>query len=254
MKGGVPYMRDAPVGLRADDAYRGAPQHEFPVFVSVLTAPTPPLIVFDLDHTLIHSVETTRATPSLTSFAINVHGQAYRTHVRPHAFSFVDALNHRGIKYAVWTAGMRTYAHAILRRFDEHLFARRGSHFRPEFVWAREDWSADAVALQKDVRRVVRDTGFTNPVLLDDSPLHLALRHNRNYVQPVPEWRVDGGGGGDDDLFARLKAIVCGLSFSRCRAPEIKSSARHKGPRQHPPPQWTRSASRRSRKSPSHWV
>ena len=149
------------------------------------------LLVFDLDHTLVHTVESSVHSKAGRSYAIS---SDMRTYVRPHVHEFFRTLHHRKIPYAVWTAGTRDYAEAVVS------VLRRGGPFHPLFVWDRAqttgpDWV-------KDLRRI---PAYPQVLLLDDSRHHLKLKSNRDRIMIVPQFTVTTLG---DTFFRTLKKQI----------------------------------------------
>ena len=134
------------------------------------------LVVFDLDNTLIDSNNTTVQSP-LQSFEVAVEGQRWRTYIRPHVYDFFSTLTRHGIKYAVWTAGVKEYARKVVKGIQS-----RGK-FSPVFVWSRSETSLVHGNYVKDMRKAAR---YGKVVLLDDSMHHTMYFNNETRVQTVP--------------------------------------------------------------------
>lgn len=149
------------------------------------------LLVFDLDHTLVHTVESSVHSRAGRSYAI---ASDMRTYVRPHVHEFFRTLHRREIPYAVWTAGIEEYADTIVS------VLRRGGPFHPVFVWNRAHTTdPDCV---KDLRKI---PAYPRVILLDDSRHHLRLPGNRDRIMIVPPFTVRTLG---DTFFLTLKKQI----------------------------------------------
>lgn len=146
------------------------------------------LLVLDLDHTLVHTVDSSVHSTAGRSFAI---GSDLRTYVRPHVHAFFRALHRHGIPYAVWTAGTEDYAASIVS------VLRRGGPFRPRFVWNRAQTTGPECV--KDLSKV---PGYPKVLLVDDSTHHLRLHANHGRVLIVPPFTVTTTG---DSFFRTLQ-------------------------------------------------
>ena len=156
------------------------------------------LVVFDLDNTLIHSNNTT-VHSSLQSFRVAVEDERWSTYIRPYVFDFFKMLTKHGIKYAVWTAGVKEYAKQVVKGIQS-----RGE-FHPAFVWSRSETSLVHGNYVKDMRKVV---GYGQAVLLDDSMHHNMYFSNETRVQTVPLFVASRP---HDDFFHYLTKVTSRL-------------------------------------------
>lgn len=73
-----------------------------------------PVVVFDLDHTLIHAEDCRR--PGFFSIPIVVGGHRFFIHFRPGALALVRHLcEQTKVRFGFWTAGTSDYAQAVVR-------------------------------------------------------------------------------------------------------------------------------------------
>lgn len=150
-----------------------------------LLKPThPPVLVLDLDETLLHSTIDPN-TPADFTFG------AYKTRLRPHLREFLQAIDpwwHVGI----FTAAGHLYAQAML----EGIRAHAPFPLEPVFVFdrrrctPRQDPDTGETTWLKDLKKV-RRRGFNleRVLVLDDRPAGLA-RHRGNLLH-APAWEGD---------------------------------------------------------------
>lgn len=150
-----------------------------------------PLLILDLDETLLHSRETPLERPA----ELQMFG--YHTYARPHLAEFLTGAAAL-FELAVWTAATRDYA----RRAIEALFP---AHIELAFVFSRErctprrdlEWGGEYHL--KDLKKVKRrGYDLARVVMLDDTPRALA-RHRGNLLQVRPFY-----GEADDRELPRL--------------------------------------------------
>ena len=162
-------MRD-----RASFSFRVAP-HKFPTLRRALLDERP-LVVLDLDGTLIHTLPRRLRRRASEPFVMRANGEELFVYVRPGVETLVDALNECDVRYAVWTAATAEYAREVVGALS------RRTNFRPLFVWSRD--RTDKM-YRKDMR-LPRGAGATGVVLIDDAPHHLSLASNAGRVELVP--------------------------------------------------------------------
>lgn len=150
------------------------------------------VMLFDLDHTLIHSSKRCKNT-SLPGFPIRFEDGFERyVHVRPHALELVEYLvASKWTRIGFWTAGTRDYALAVV-----------GGIFR---LLGIQDWRSRIATLRsrdsakrlpsgsylKDVKKLSRTLRADRVWLFDDDPVHLQLDTNRRHIIPVSPFRAD---------------------------------------------------------------
>ena len=71
------------------------------------------VLLFDLDHTLIHSEPDIRKS-SVPGFWINLSMERRYVHVRPHALELLEWLTLNDRPFGFWTAATREYAEAVV--------------------------------------------------------------------------------------------------------------------------------------------
>jgi len=143
-----------------------------------------PLLVLDLDETLLHS------TPDPTADADFTFG-AYKTRLRPHLREFLEAID-RQWHVGIFTAAGALYAQAML----EGIRAHAPFPLEPVFVFdrrrctPRQDPDTDETTWLKDLKKV-RRRGFNleRVLVIDDRPAGLA-RHRGNLLH-APAWEGD---------------------------------------------------------------
>lgn len=147
-----------------------------------------PLLILDLDETLIHASE--RPMAQTPDFVV-AHYALYR---RPGVAAFLEKMA-RHYELAVWTSSSPAYAQAVIAA----LFA---APERLAFVWAsdrctlRRDLESDTWCQSKPLHKVRRRGYDLRRVLVvDDSP----EKHTRNYGNLVAVQPFEGDPA-DDEL------------------------------------------------------
>lgn len=143
-----------------------------------------PLLILDLDETLIHSTESSLGFPA--DFRVG----PYQVYLRPHLNVFLTECQKR-FRLAVWSSSTQDYLSPIVRRiFHEHLL---------EFVWGREKcshrWDAEQTQnyFVKDLKKV-RRRGFDleRVLIVDDTPQKCERNYgNAVYLRPFVGDRND---------------------------------------------------------------
>jgi RNA polymerase II subunit A small phosphatase-like protein len=161
----------------------------------VTSSSRPPLLVLDLDETLLYAEEMPLARPP--DFEVG----PYAVYRRPHLASFLAHVAKR-YEVAVWTSSNAAYAHGICAA----IFP---AHVPPAFLWARErcthrrDLDSDAWTHAKHLSKLKRrGYDLRRTLVVDDSP----EKHRRNYgnlVRVTPYF-----GDLDDDELPRLAAYL----------------------------------------------
>jgi len=154
------------------------------------------LVIFDLDETLVHAVET--SLPIQHDFEVG----PYLVHERPHLRELLAFAAER-FDLAVWSSSSTEYVSAIV----EHLFVP--SH-QLKFAWSvekcvqREDPGSNGYIYIKDLRKV-QGQGYTldRITIVDDSPEKIK-RQPRNHIQVKP-YRGDPS---DNELLAVRAALL----------------------------------------------
>ncbi|MCP4574131.1 MAG: HAD family hydrolase [bacterium] len=158
-----------------------------------------PLLILDLDETLIHATERPLAAVRPTFRAV-----LFLIHLRPHAREFLTAAA-RDWDLAIWTSASADYAEIV-----------RGNLFvdvEVEFVWSRGrctrvfDQERQREVWIKDLRKVKKcGRDLARVLVIDDKPGGLARSYG-NLVRVQP-WR---GEPGDIELAAlerHLESLV----------------------------------------------
>lgn len=177
-----------------------------------------PLLVLDLDETLVHATET-----PLTIVAHDHEVGRYFLHLRPGLRAFIDEVaNH--YRLAVWTSSSPSYADAVCP------LVFTGAE-RLEFVWASDrctptrhfgtDTWCDAKPLKKLKRR---GYDLARVLVVDDSP----EKHTRNYGNLVQVAPFIGDPADDElaHLAQYLSAIAPESDFRRIEKRAWRSSIR----------------------------
>jgi TFIIF-interacting CTD phosphatase-like protein len=128
----------------------------------------PPLLILDLDETLVCATE--HPLPHGAGFAV---GQ-YFVYVRPHFQEFLESAS-KWFKLAVWTSAGSDYGQAVIQRLIS-------PPARLEFAWfsdkcvQRTDLETQLRYAVKDLRKVRRtvDVPLERILVIDDSPEKLA--------------------------------------------------------------------------------
>lgn len=134
---------------------------------SVVNRPARPLLLFDIDQTLVYvSLVWLHKAPC---FSFRLGGDVYHVYVRPGAMHLWYSMRRTHV-IGVWTAATRTYAICVLR----HLFGRRWQdevhcllHRRHCRLDGHGQYVKDLRALPKWLAQVPRRV-----YLVDDNPVH----------------------------------------------------------------------------------
>ena len=162
----------------------------------------PRVIVFDLDHTLVHSGPAC-VDDAVPGFHVSLGGgdERYYVHVRPHALELLSFLLARdspaGVRVGFWTAGVPEYAHKVVRGLLWTLL--RLPDWRARIVALRSRASALPLAdgtYLKDIGVLTRALGTPNVLLIDDDPVHETLPGNRGHIVRVPPYVAGGARDG----------------------------------------------------------
>ena len=158
--------------------------------------PPPHVLIFDLDHTLIHSGAEC-VDPDVPGFVITLAGHDTYVHVRPYALELLAYLlapdSPAGLRVGFWTAGIAEYAHKVVEGLLGTLLGM--ADWRERIIALRSRASACAIPggqYVKDVRVLMRALGTPHVLLVDDDPVHRTLPTNRGHVIPVPPFFADG--------------------------------------------------------------
>ncbi len=167
-----------------------------------LTANARPLLILDLDETLVHTVET--PLPVLTPDFVLGELTVY---LRPHVVQFLQRMQ-AVYDLAIWSAGGSGYVEPTVA----FLFAHAGLR-PPVFVWSSRrctrkfDHETHEVYYIKDLKKV-RNKGFDgNRMLIVDD---LERNATRNYGSAVYLRPFEGAQ--DDDELVHLAAYLEGLA------------------------------------------
>jgi RNA polymerase II subunit A small phosphatase-like protein len=165
-----------------------------------------PLLILDLDETLVHASEVPLARAP--DFVV----ASYALYLRPGVAAFLDHVaQHYAL--AVWTSSSPLYARAVV----DHVFADPTSL---AFVWAsdrctlRRDLERDTWDQTKPLRKLRRRGYDLRRVLVvDDSP----EKHTRNYVNLVIVRPFEGDPADDElaSLSRYLEQLAAAPDFRR---------------------------------------
>jgi TFIIF-interacting CTD phosphatase-like protein len=138
-----------------------------------------PLLILDLDETLVFSVEEPLNRPADFTFG------PYHSYKRPHVDAFLSAA-FEWFDVAVWTSSGADYARHVV----DAVFDRRAPELK--FCWSRErctrrfnpeTWQEDPL---KDLRKVKRaGYALAQVLIIDDSPEKLS-RNYGNHLGVAP--------------------------------------------------------------------
>jgi TFIIF-interacting CTD phosphatase-like protein len=141
-------------------------------------APDLPLLILDLDETLVHAVE------APLDRAADFRAGPYHVYERPHVRSFLTDVA-RDFTLAVWTSATADFARSVLVRI-------RPTDVPFAFVWARErctrrrDPETQDTVWVKDLKKVKRQGYPLGRVLVvDDTPAKLARQYG-NLIRIEP--------------------------------------------------------------------
>lgn len=161
----------------------------------------PPLLVLDLDETLLHS--TTEATTRFT-FSDGAH----HTLLRPHLATFLEQLD-PWWHFSVFTAAGSIYAQSVINGIRRHAFPRLELLFvfdRTRCTPRRNPSTGETTWL-KDLKKVKR-RGFPleRVLALDDTPEAFA-RHRGNHLH-APRWTGDPNDTFLLDVIPQLRSLA----------------------------------------------
>jgi TFIIF-interacting CTD phosphatase-like protein len=146
----------------------------FVVYFSVTNSSTKPLLILDLDETLIHSSEAALATPPALQFG------PYFVYLRPCLSEFLASVAQQ-YRLAIWSSSSVDYVTGLVPRIFPPAIA-------PEFVWSRTrcvprfdpEWQTQYWV--KDLRKVKRlGYDLSRTLIVDDTPQKV----ERNYGNAI---------------------------------------------------------------------
>lgn len=180
------------------------------------TPDVPPLLVLDLDGTLLATEKQGEmsSTPDFTS-ASGGEGKALTdTFLRPGLAGFIAAVLRHGFQLAVWTAAPRIYAEAMIDGIDRVAFPG----FRDllaERVFTEEHTTSSfergRIMTTKDLQKLVEPTGVPvhRILIVDDTPGTYALNvRNALPIEPFMAGEVD------DQMLGELATFLGTLDLS----------------------------------------
>lgn len=161
--------------------------------------PPKPLLILDLDETLIH------ASDRPLERAAEVRVGPYYVYRRPHLTEFIA----QAVQYyrtAIWSSASGDYVAAIVARALPPAF-------EPAFVWSRErctpqyDPELQETFFAKDLRKLKRlGVDLEQTLIVDDEPRKLARHYgNAIYVRPFV-------GAADDAELPRLGRYLASIA------------------------------------------
>jgi len=145
-----------------------------------------PLLILDLDETLIYSIHKNNYADEYYDFHID---NEYFTTKRPHVDTFISFVN-QYYKLAVWTAATDDYAQVIVNE----LFSK--NDIALEFVYSREKCIAKEKPRSmyeyfperyyiKDLSKIKKDYKLERVLMVDDLPIGLQRQYG-NLVKITP--------------------------------------------------------------------
>jgi len=148
------------------------------------------IIIFDLDHTLIHSIKTD-ISKYLTSCGFNLNNKHYVIIKRPYIENLISYCYDNYDNIIVWSSGIRDYVDEVVR----NIFP---SDKQPTFVLARENCTNHNGKHYKDfnnVRHIFVNHGInidkSNIIFLEDKPdIVLNLPFDNGLVLPVDKFKT----------------------------------------------------------------
>lgn len=156
------------------------------------------LHLFDLDHTLVHSL--TLPLPGHNSFRIRVNGNTYFVHVRPHVIDFLKFLHERKVPWGIWTAGTEDYMNEVVSGL--FLMAKIPLHTNEMKVClTRKHTTYVNNTYVKDLSYF----GKIDVILYDDDMVHQNWPKNKGRIVTVPAYDVTKKGSKRDCFFLTLR-------------------------------------------------
>lgn len=165
------------------------------------------LHVFDLDHTLVHSLR--EPLSGYDCFMISANDQTYFVHIRPHVLSFFQFLRTYDIAFGIWTAGTEQYLREVVNGLRRRLNLTSEDRFA-KVCLSRKDATKTETAFVKDLSFFDR----LDVVLYDDDPAHKTHPKNKGRVVLVPKFDVTAKHARCDCFFLTLR---CELSTALVR-------------------------------------
>lgn len=157
--------------------------------INMIKSPEKPLLILDLDETVIFSQHA-----QLPDVPVVTRSGGYFVHQRPHLPEFLAQVS-QWYTLAIWTAASMDYAQDIAKNaFEGYELA---------FIWAyercvlRRNFEIDAWVATKPLVKVKRSLGvsLSQMLILEDDPLKVQGNYgNAVYVEPFQ------GNPHDDDL------------------------------------------------------
>ena len=150
----------------------------------------PPMIVLDVDHTLVHTAPA--AHPSMPSFPVGMeNGKTFHCHPRPYCFFFLRYLCQRVQRgeaiLAIWSAGVREYVEFVVAElFSMANLGKASAH--GVTIYAREQTH---VATNGDCVKVLDTLCHPRIILIDDGIAHAMVPSNAGKVWLIPPFVVD---------------------------------------------------------------
>mmetsp|Transcript_23062 Transcript_23062/g.58471 ORF Transcript_23062/g.58471 Transcript_23062/m.58471 type:complete len:245 (-) Transcript_23062:206-940(-) len=135
-----------------------------------------PLLVLDLDETLIHSTQTP-TDESDFHFETNVEGRpaTFYVAVRPHAYYFLSMVSH-WYEVVVFTSSVKEYGEMVIDHLRRHADIK-GGLFRDSCTTTERGRVKDLRAQNCDMNRTI---------VIDNSPEH--YRCNPENAIPISSW------------------------------------------------------------------
>lgn len=136
-----------------------------------------PLLILDLDETLIHAVD------DPLEFSPDFSVERYLVYQRPYVMEFLTICA-TVFDIAVWSSGSSKYVNAIV----DALFPEE----KPVFIWSRDrcaerrDPETDSTFFKKDLKKVARrGYSLSRTVIVEDDPRNVLGQYgNAVYIKP----------------------------------------------------------------------
>ena len=166
-----------------------------------------PLLILDLDETLIYSIPKSQYKNESYDFLIE---DDYYVKIRPHAESFVMEMA-KHFELAVWTAATRDYAEYIVRElFKKNEIELQFFHAREQCVEKEEtrvmyDYYVKKYHI-KDLKKIKKNFKLDRVLMVDD--LNISLVRNYGNLIKIDPFK----GESDDEQLLLLKDYLISIS------------------------------------------
>jgi hypothetical protein len=173
--------------------------------------PDVPVLVFDLDNTLLHSCAARVDDGALAAIDVTVDKFQYCVHLRPGADRVLRYLcQHAGFfRFGFWSAGTEEYVHAVLAAVFAHLDVPDWKD-KARFVRTRRHaWLHPASGQYvKSLGAIARAFQTTKVLLIDDNVVHTLVPFNFGRIVLVPPFQAHAPGASSDTVLDQLYAQI----------------------------------------------